>query len=120
MSARASVAALVRGFDSKAETWWNVYGPALLSDEIGTPVVETRYHWMTVHLPGGSYTPDFYHILEDGREVLVEIKGSKAQKNYRDARSKLRAAADLGRQWLWYECRVDGHGNFELERIEVK
>ena len=40
------------------------------------------------------------------------------QKGYRDARSKLRAAADVYRWLTWFEVRVDGRGGFELERIE--
>ncbi len=115
--ARADITRLLPTFDSQAEAWWDTHGPLLLADELRCAVALTQYHAITVHLPGGSYTPDFLHILADGRLILVEIKGSKQQRGYRDARAKLRAAADLYRWATWYECRVD-HGAFELELIQ--
>lgn len=115
--ARANVAALLPRYDSGAEAWWSQYGPLLLGDELGAAVVLTQYHPLTVHLPGGSYTYDFQHILTNGTYVNVEVKGSKAQKGYRDPRAKLRAAAALRPFEMWYEVRCDGKGAFELERI---
>jgi hypothetical protein len=115
--ARANLAALVPVYDSKAEEWWATYGALLLADELAQAVSLTLYHPLTFHLPGGSYTPDYCHILADGTMVVIEVKGSKMQKNYRDARAKLRAAADVYRWLTWYEARVDGRGGFELERI---
>jgi hypothetical protein len=115
--ARANLAALIPQYDSKAEEWWAQYGPLLMADELRQSVVLTQYHALTFHIPGGSYTPDFLHILADGTQVQVEVKGSKQQRNYRDARSKLRAAADVFRWLTWYEVRVGARGAFELERI---
>ena len=115
--ARARLAALIPQYDSKADEWWATYGALLLADELGQAVVLTQYHAATWHVPGGSYTPDFTHLLADGAIVQVEVKGSKMQRGYRDARSKLRAAADVYRWLMWYEARVDGRGACELELI---
>jgi hypothetical protein len=126
--ARANLAALIPTYDSKAEEWWAQYGPLLMADELKQPVELTQYHALTFHLPGGSYTPDFLHILADGTQVQVEVKAlivgrdgkpnNHVQKGYRDARSKLRAAADVFRWLTWYEVRVGARGAFELERID--
>lgn len=117
--ARADVTRLLPNYDSHAEEWWARYGNLLLAHDLGCPVVLTEYHPWTWNLPGNHYTPDFLHILEDGRLVCVEVKGSKSQKNYRDARSKLRLAADLFRWLTWIEARVDGRGGCEIEVITL-
>lgn len=87
----------------------------------GEAVVFWGYEWMSFKLPGGSYTPDFLYLLADGRLVFVECKGSKNQANYRDARSKLRAAATLN-PWFWfYEVRIEKsawNSAWNIERIE--
>jgi len=115
--ARANLAALLPRYDSQAEVWWATHGALLIADELNTAVALTEYHALTWHVPGGSYTPDFTHILADGRLVQVEIKGSRAQRGYRDARSKLRAAASRYPWATWFEARLDGRGGFELELI---
>lgn len=115
--ARANVANLLPRFDSNAEAWWDTYGAPIIADELGCAVTLSQFHPLTFHLPGGNYTPDFLHILTDGRLVLVEVKGSQQQKNYRDARSKLRAAAAIYPWATWYEVRGCG-GDFEMELIE--
>ncbi len=104
--ARANVAHLAPAYDSQGEQWWANYGALLLAAELGAPVVLTQYHPLTFHLPGGSYTPDFMHIMADGRLVVIEVKGSRKQPNYRDARSKLRAAQALYPWATWYEARI--------------
>lgn len=118
LTARARLLALIPAFDSEGERWWQQYGALLLGDEAGSAVVWTQYHPLTFRLPGGSYTPDFLHILADGRIVLVEVKGSKQQKGYRDARSKLRAAAEVYGWLVWYEAIIGRNGCEVLELIE--
>jgi len=115
--ARADVSALIPQYDSKAEEWWAAWGEWLIGSEVEGEVVETYYHPLTFHLAGESYTPDFLHLLADGRLVLVEIKGSTKQKGYRDARSKLRAAAVMYPWVTWYEALVGRGGWEKLERI---
>lgn len=90
-------------------------GAILIGEDLSCPVQLTLYEPLSFNIPGGSYRPDFLHILQDGRLVLVEIKGSKRQPNYRDARSKLRAAAELYPWAAWVEARVDGRGACEIE-----
>lgn len=126
--ARARLTGLIPQYESAAEGWWAVYGAPLIADELRQPVALTLYHPLTYHLPGGTYTPDFLHILRDGWLVAVEIKAlitdrdgkpnNRVQKGYRDARSKLRAAAEIFHWLIWYEARVGPRGEgFELERI---
>lgn len=113
----ADLSKLIPVYDSKAEEWWAEKGAWLLGDEIGCPVVDTYYHAVTVHLAGERYTPDFLHLLRDGRLVFVEVKGSTKQKGYRDARSKLRAASVMFRWATWYEAIVGRDGWERLELI---
>lgn len=70
----------------------------------GTPQF-VGHSWWTFKIPGGGYTPDWC-ILIDGQWVFVENKASKKQANYRDARSKLRAAAALNPWFRFYEVRL--------------
>ena len=118
MIARADVTAIAPQFDSKAELWWDKYGALLLADELGVGIALTQYHPISFYLPGGSYTPDFLHVLADGRLVFVEIKGSTKQRNYRDARSKLRAAAALYRWASFYEVIVSRDSVEKIEEIK--
>lgn len=115
LTARADLSRMISPYRSRNEEWWAAMGPILLGSEIGCQVQLTLYEPLTFKLPGGNYRPDFLHILEDGRLVLVEIKGSRRQPNYRDARSKLRAAAELYAWAAWVEARVDGRGACEIE-----
>jgi hypothetical protein len=119
IQARADLAALLPAFDSKENVWWSQYGDLLIADELGQRVMLSQYQPVTFHLPGGRYTPDFLHILADGRLVFVEIKGSTHQRNYRDARSKLRAAAELYAWTTFYEAivSISNQGCEKLERI---
>jgi hypothetical protein len=128
LQARANLAALLPHYDSHLEAWWAVYGPLLMANELRQAVALSLYHPLTFHVPGGAYTPDFLHILaEDGALVAVEVKAlivdgagknnSRAQRGYRDARTKLRAAADVYRWLIWYEARIGAHDAVELERI---
>jgi len=118
MQAIADVSRLVQDWASAEERWWLTCGPTLLGDELGSAVVETRYIPLRFRLPGGWYTPDYLHILETGRMIFIEVKGSRQQRNYRDARSKLRAAAEWYPFFAWYEVRINPRTeHFELEEI---
>lgn len=116
MTALADVAALTRQYRSKTETYWADIGEVYIADEFNARVVDQRYEPVSLAIPGGKYTPDFLYILETGQTVFVEVKGSKRQKNYRDARSKLRAAAEVYPFWTFVEA-VGGRTGFELEVI---
>jgi hypothetical protein len=95
ITARALLDFASQDYKSKAERHWAANGPLLIADEFFTAVAVTLYEPISFSLPGGRYTPDFLHILATGEMVFVEIKATRKQKNYRDARSKLRAAAEL-------------------------
>jgi hypothetical protein len=125
---RVNLAALVPAFDSREEEWWNTHGYLLIGNEFGCDVIKTDYHGLTFHLDGERYTPDFAHVLADGRLVIVEIKAGTPNdngklvcktKNYRDARSKLRAAAErFGWLAVWVEARINVRREwFEIETI---
>jgi hypothetical protein len=104
-------------YDSDTERGWAMYGAALLADELGVQIVRTEYHLWTFHIPGGKYTPDFQHFTTDGQVIVVEVKGSKAQKGYRDARTHLRAAARINPWFIFYEALGNQKQGITLERI---
>lgn len=113
----ANIAALVPQYRSKTEAAWADVGAVYIAAEFDRLVSWEGYEPLALNIPGGRYTPDFLYILENGQMVFVEIKGSKRQKNYRDARSKLRAAAAVFPFWTFVEAR-GGRTGFELEVIE--
>jgi hypothetical protein len=94
----------------------------ILEETTGKKIVFSAYEWVTFSLPGGSYTPDWSFRMDDGSWVRVEIKASKMQPGYKDARSKLRATASLNPWDTFYEFRprtkAEG-GGWELELIKV-
>ena len=101
---------------SKTELEWKEIGEILIAERVGSRVVFTGYEWMSFRLPGGTYTPDIGYLFESGRWAFVEIKGSRVQKNYRDARSKLRAAACLNPWFVFYEARNERR-SWQIEEI---
>jgi len=110
----ANVAALIPKYRSKTERYWADVGAVYVAAEFEARVVLQMYEPVKLKLPGGIFTPDFMYLLDTGQTVFVEVKGSKRQKNYRDARSKLRAAAEIYSFWTFCEA-VGGRGGFELE-----
>jgi len=116
--------ALIPSTDKYRSRWeraFATFGKAILEQDSGSPVIALDYEYETFNLPGGSYTPDFRAILDDGTIIFIEVKASKFQKNYRDARSKLRAAQELNPYYVWMEARITLRGgviiNCELEVI---
>lgn len=101
---------------SDTEFRWRTIGIPLIENEFGQKVVFCGYEWISFKIPGGSYTPDFFMLLEDGTQVCIEIKASQMQAGYRDARSKLRASASLNPWIIFYESRLDKNG-WLLEKI---
>lgn len=118
MKARALLARMVSPYRSKAEEAWAGIGAAWVMDWFGQAVVHELYEPMSFNLPGESYTPDFCYFLEDGTMVFCEVKGSRMQKNYRDARSKLRAAAALHPWFIWTQATQAGRGAWDFEEIK--
>jgi hypothetical protein len=67
-----------------------------------------RYEALTLHLPGGRYTPDFYlRRIACGRLWLVEVKSDRAFAHHRSGRGARRAIkeaatvyTDLADFWL--------------------
>ena len=117
VTAVADVAAMFPAYKSKDEAAWAGEGMTVLLGELHSHTAVQLYEPVTFNLPGNRYTPDFQHLLEDGRIVYVEIKGSKHQKGYRDARSKLRAAAELHPWFTWIEARQE-RGSWIVEVIK--
>lgn len=115
--ARVDVARLVEPYKSKTEKAWSKIGALWVGDWYQSQVLDERYEPLTFRLLGGSYTPDFGYLLSDGRLVFVETKGSTHQKNYRDARSKIRAAAELYPWFIFCEARPVKGGNWHFEEI---
>jgi hypothetical protein len=63
-----------------------------------------RHHPIKVSLAAGCwYTPDFSALhTATGHYALYEVKGSWKQKGGRDSRTRLKIAASLYPQWMWY------------------
>lgn len=85
---------LLKG-ESKTEIDWLKYHASCIENHFSSKIVVMRPKSTTFHILGSSYTPDFEYLLENGQRVFVEVKGSKFQPNYRDARSKLKMTATL-------------------------
>ena len=98
--------ALTPQYRSKTEQRFADLAMAECYGQFGVYPLVIRYEPMRFKIPGGHYTPDFELVLPD-RDVFIEVKGSKHQKNYRDARSKLRAAAEMYPERTWCEYRMD-------------
>ena len=124
VTAVADVAAMFPAYKSHAEEAWVGYGDVVLLGELGQHTAVMLYEPMSFRLLGETYKPDFMHLLEDGRVVFVEVKGvfigAKGKKiymkSYRDARSKLRAAAELHPWFTWIEARQE-NGGWIVERM---
>ena len=109
MKATANVKELIPVYKSNCERRFADLGPTLLGAHFGAECLVLLYEPLRFKIPGGSYTPDWLCLLADGRIILVETKGSKRQRNYRDARSKLRAAAEVYSWWTFVEV-VEANG----------
>jgi len=116
VTAVADLAAIVSPYKSRLEELWSREGNLILLADLGERTAVQLYEPWTLRLIGASYKVDFVHILESGRMVCVEVKGSTRQANYRDARSKLRAAAELHPWFTWIEARQE-RGGWIVERI---
>lgn len=103
MKAIADVKALIPQYKSKAEGTFAGFNTVFWHAYLGSDLVLLLYEPCRWAISGGHYTPDFMAVLEDGRMVFVEVKGSKKQRNYRDARSKLRAAVEIYPFFTWIE-----------------
>lgn len=121
MKARAILTDLDK-YKSDCERAFAQFGIPLIEDKFDAGVELMLYEPVTFNLPGNKYTPDFQVILEDGCILFVEIKGNRRQRNYRDARSKLRAAQAVHPYYIWIEVRMSvSRGQitrFEMEVIE--
>jgi len=52
------------------------------------------YEPFVLHLTGGNYTPDFVVVYNDGRMIIIEVKGSwGAYKSGRSSKRNLKQAA---------------------------
>jgi hypothetical protein len=99
--------AFLSGFRSGTEEEWFSSGHSrYIEAHFQSPVIWWGYEWMSFNVPGGSYTPDYAYILKSSQMIFVEVKGSRAQANYRDARSKLRGAASLNPWFTFCEVRI--------------
>lgn len=81
--------------ESREELKWKMVARNVLAEHFTTSVEFERVKPVSFNLPVGQYTPDFQYTMSDGMVIYVEVKGSKFQPNYRDARARLRASATL-------------------------
>lgn len=107
---------------SLAERRWKAGGYEHLLESQwvdGAKMTMMLYEWYSFRLPGGLYTPDFNLFLDDGRLMHIEIKESAFARNFRDSRSKLRAAASLNPWFDFFMARLDRKaGIWRIEYIE--
>lgn len=105
-----------RAARSSTEGNWLASGHIPLIETLGWgKVYYYGYEWVSFKLPGGLYTPDYFYCTEGGL-LFVEIKGTSAQANYRDARSKLRAAAALNPWAVFFEAKPNRTA-WDMEKI---
>jgi len=103
--------------ESLEEKRWLIMGVPLIENHFSQKVVLWKPKVISYQLPGGRYTPDFYYILEDGTRLNIEVKGSKYQRGYKDARNRMRTAATL----YWFDVFmmvISEAGTWQLELIE--
>lgn len=122
ITAKALLEFAGKEYKSNGERRWANEGAAIIHTEFMAPVAVTLYEPISFNVPGGRYTPDFLHILSTGEMVFVEIKATRLQKNYRDARSKLRAAAEVYPYFHWVEVITPSRKfpHWSLEQIGVQ
>ena len=88
-------------YKSQYEEAWVKTGVPVLEDILGAKQIWFGYEPVKFVLGKPIYTPDFMHLLEDGRIVIMEIKGSRHQRGYRSSRTKLRTAAGIYPFFIW-------------------
>lgn len=112
----AQLERVIPEYRSQAEREWAWAGPQIIADELGELTLRRDYEPVTFHLPGGvRYKPDFWHICESGRVVVVEVKEGKHLKSYRDARARMRICAGFYPIFIYVMAdRADG---WSIERI---
>lgn len=90
--------------ESREESKWRKFAKEVLRHQYPDAEIEMeKVKYITFNLPGGSYTPDFTYLMDDGAYINVEVKGSVFQPNYRDARSKIRMASTLNPEQVFAE-----------------
>ncbi|MBN1348395.1 hypothetical protein JXJ21_03235 [candidate division KSB1 bacterium] len=107
-------------YRSNTEQAWAMVGQFLIADKFNATVKWWSYEAIRLALGNAWYTPDFIYWLSDGRVVLVEVKGSKKQKGYRDSRTRQRVATGLFPLFVFVEALYAGNRNFNLEIWENK
>lgn len=114
--AKANLEAAFPQYKSQSERDWATYGAMILAAELGARSNQQLYEPMTFNLPGNKFTPDWLHILEDGRVVIVEVKRNKHLQSYRDSRAKLRLSAATHPWFTWIMAFGEGM-DWTLEEI---
>lgn len=85
-----------RPYDSRIEEEWHNSGSIYLVHYFNQNCIRTDYQPITFNLPGKiSYTPDFLHILADGRVIICEIKNSPKNKGYQTTLNKIKTAQEI-------------------------
>lgn len=113
-------------FKSNEERVFWQMGASVLEalDELsGFKVAELTYEAIRLQTPGGFYTLDFYVRMVGpngvGLNILLEIKGSKLQRGYRETRQKLRDVASLYPGFTFAEVIIKpGGGLAFIQSIE--
>lgn len=114
-------------YKSDVERRWAREGHLHLIAEFweGRYVAETVYEGVSFSVAGGRFKPDFFLVLDSPEDDIepvfcfVEVKGRRpsAQRNYRDSRSKLRAAAERYPWFYFYQAHPVKGGRWEIEPI---
>ena len=102
-------------FRSQVEQAWDLFGDKLLQDDLGIKPLMRIYEAMSFNIAGRRYTPDFIHILENGWIVVVECKGSRHMKSYRDSRLRWNICSELYSFFVWAWADQDKNGIWTIE-----
>ncbi len=93
--AKAIIENLTPVYRSKVEEKWAQVGEIVVMHDLLSPVIRTYHEPLRFHVPGGWYKPDFLHILQDARIIIMEVKGMRKLPSHRDSRAKFRGVAEI-------------------------
>ncbi len=102
-------------YRSKTEKDWSIVGAALIEEKFEATVQFWSYEAVKLAIGNSWYMPDFIYWLDDGRIIIVEVKGSKKQRGYRDSRTRQSVASGLYPCFVFVEALATGRMGFNLE-----
>jgi len=104
-------------YKSKYEKEWSLIGPTLLLEATGNHYQIVAYEPWSFLLGASKFTPDFLLMSEEGTIAIVEVKGSKHLKSYRDSRSKLAVSSGMFPMFDFWMSTFDRKKGWSMEKM---